>query len=735
MIKRCTVLAAGLLCLGTMPVLAQNKPYPQAVSYPNCIKPNNVTQAAMNSSVSSYYDYWKSQYLKNNLSALPGGYYVKGDVTGEADPYVALGSSEGQGYGMVIAVLMAGYDPNAHAIYDGLFKTARAFHSSINSNLMGWIVADNSGALGFYDSATDGDMDIAYSLILAHYQWGSNGTINYLNEAKKMINNGLKVSNVTTNNRLNLADWDTKSALNSRPSDWMFSHMRAFNQETNDATWLNVINNLYSVYTQFSNAYTPTTGLISDFIVKNPPQPAPRNFLEEFPETDEYNYNACRVPLRIVMDYALYGSSSALTITTKMVNWIKTKSGGNPTNIIDGYKLNGSNTGSNTEAVFVAPFVAASVTSSNNQAFLNSGWTYMKNAKSGYYSDSYNLLCQLFISGNWWKPEAGVPGNQAPTVSITSPANNASFTSPANVSITANAADNDGTVSKVEFFNGSSKLGEAVNAPYTFAWNNVVAGSYALTAKATDNGNAVTTSSVVNITVGGAPACIPATASSDDGNVPANVLDNNLSTRWSASGEQWIQLCLANSVTVTGVEIAFYSGNTRRAKFDIQLSTDGSSWTTASANLQSSGTSTALETFNITPATAKYVRIVGHGNNVNAWNSYTEVKVKTTTAAARMAANTITKEGGTNELNPMGIKVYPNPVLQTATITFQVKEAGFANLGVFNTAGKPVAQLINEQVPAGVRKTTFNAASIPAGIYILRLVHNGKVTTTKLVKE
>lgn len=273
--KRYTVLAAGLLCLGSNLVHAQNKPYPQAINYPNCIKPNNVTQAAMNTSVSSYYDYWKSKYLKNNLASLPGGYYVKGDITGSADGYTPLGSSEGQGYGMVITALMAGYDPNARTIYDGLFKTARAYRSSQNNNLMGWVVADKAAAQGHFDSATDGDIDIAYSLILAHYQWGSGGTINYLNEAKKMITSGLKVSNVTTNNRLNLGDWDTKSALNTRPSDWMMSHMRAFYQETNDATWLTVINNLYSVFTQFSNAYSPTTGLISDFVVKNPPEPAP----------------------------------------------------------------------------------------------------------------------------------------------------------------------------------------------------------------------------------------------------------------------------------------------------------------------------------------------------------------------------------------------------------------------------------------------------------------------------
>jgi chitinase len=93
-------------------------------------------------------------------------------------------------------------------------------------------------------------------------------------------------------------------------------------------------------------------------------------------------------------------------------------------------------------------------------------------------------------------------GNKPPTVSITSPANNATYTPPASVSITASASDADGTISKVEFYNGATKLGEATASPYTYTWSSVAAGTYALTAKATDNGGAVTTSATVTIVVG-----------------------------------------------------------------------------------------------------------------------------------------------------------------------------------------------------------------------------------------
>jgi YD repeat-containing protein len=90
-----------------------------------------------------------------------------------------------------------------------------------------------------------------------------------------------------------------------------------------------------------------------------------------------------------------------------------------------------------------------------------------------------------------------------PSVSITSPTGGASFTAPATINITANASDPDpgGSVAKVEFFQGATKLGEDTSSPYAFIWSNVTAGSHSLTAKATDNNGAQTTSAAVSVTV------------------------------------------------------------------------------------------------------------------------------------------------------------------------------------------------------------------------------------------
>jgi RHS repeat-associated protein len=91
--------------------------------------------------------------------------------------------------------------------------------------------------------------------------------------------------------------------------------------------------------------------------------------------------------------------------------------------------------------------------------------------------------------------------NTAPTVSLTSPATGASFIAPASITLAASAADTDGTIQKVEFFQGATLLNTDSTAPYSFDWTSVPAGSYALTAKATDNAGGVSTSAVVNISV------------------------------------------------------------------------------------------------------------------------------------------------------------------------------------------------------------------------------------------
>ncbi|WBB59583.1 discoidin domain-containing protein [Streptomyces sp. WMMC500] len=122
-----------------------------------------------------------------------------------------------------------------------------------------------------------------------------------------------------------------------------------------------------------------------------------------------------------------------------------------------------------------------------------------------------------------------------------------------------------------------------------------------------------------------------ATASADDGNEPANAIDGDLSTRWSGAGDGvWISFDLGSLATVDSVSLAWYEGDNRRATFDVELSQDGSEWSTALSRETSSGATSDFETYDVDAAQARYVRIVGHGNDSSdssKWTSISEATV------------------------------------------------------------------------------------------------------------
>lgn len=91
--------------------------------------------------------------------------------------------------------------------------------------------------------------------------------------------------------------------------------------------------------------------------------------------------------------------------------------------------------------------------------------------------------------------------NTPPVVSLTSPSKGSDFAENETITISASASDSDGSISKVEFFNGSLKIGEDTTSPYTTRINNALAGSYILTARATDNKGATSRSGEVKVTV------------------------------------------------------------------------------------------------------------------------------------------------------------------------------------------------------------------------------------------
>ena len=122
-------------------------------------------------------------------------------------------------------------------------------------------------------------------------------------------------------------------------------------------------------------------------------------------------------------------------------------------------------------------------------------------------------------------------------------------------------------------------------------------------------------------------------ANGNDGNVPQNVLDNNLNTRWSNLGiGSWILMDLGSTDTICSVDIAWFSGNQRTSNFVIATSTDGSSFSTVFSGT-SSGTTLNPEKYTFSSTDARYVRVTVNGNSQNNWASITELDVFGTSSA------------------------------------------------------------------------------------------------------
>jgi len=397
------------------------RPFPQHVTYRSgTIRPTGFKQEQLDNIVKKLYDEWKVKYLKQNVK-IPEQYYVFYNLEGILMPKNAVSVSESHGHGMILTALMAGYDKDAKKYFDGLYRFYKAHPSSNNPFLMSWQqVIDPSGNIidttdDGKDSATDGDMDIAYALLLADKQWGSKGEIDYLKEGKKIIN---AILNSDVNHglwSLKLGDWvednNPKYGTGTRTSDFMLDHLRAFFNVTADNNWMKVINKTYSIAKELYEKFAPKTGLLPDFalMVKGEYRPAPPNYLEG-PYDGNYNWNACRTPWRLPLDYLLLGVNTGIPLLTKLNTWVRAKTGEDPSKIRAGYYLNGEdlpNSATNTLA-FVAPFAVSAMIDGKNQQWLNKLWSRMNNPTSSddyYYSRTINLLCSIVLSGNWWFPK------------------------------------------------------------------------------------------------------------------------------------------------------------------------------------------------------------------------------------------------------------------------------------------------------------------------------------------
>jgi endo-1,4-beta-D-glucanase Y len=389
---------------------ATRRPFPQHVAYAaGTIRPSRRTQSQQDDDVRALYARWKSRYLASAGSGADGApLYRVGFGSGNPGRTV----SEGQGYGMLIVALMAGHDPDARSLFDGLLRFALAHPSRIDGRLMAWEVPSSQS--GGADSAFDGDADIAMALVLADAQWGSAGT-NYADAARRVLA-GVLESTVGPDSRLPmLGDWTNPngsphSQYTPRPSDFMPAHFRGWARFTGNPAWNDVVAQSQAAVGTLQQNHAPTTGLLPDFAVPTSAsdrslRPAPAGFLEG--ESDgRYGYNACRTPWRLATDALVSGDATSLAQARRLARFARDASGGDPRRIEAGYELDGRAVRGRdyfTNA-FAAPFAVAAMTDPALQTWLDDLYDAVRDHPEDYYEDSLALLSLLVITGNYWAP-------------------------------------------------------------------------------------------------------------------------------------------------------------------------------------------------------------------------------------------------------------------------------------------------------------------------------------------
>jgi len=383
-----------------------NHPYPNHTTYTSgTIKPSRFSQKELDQQVATYYEQWKKEYLRSVAKTKEPLYRI---AFGKEDSNRSnITVSEGQGYGMIITVLMAGHDPKAQTIFNGLFGFVKAHPSKYHTGLMAWKVNVNDNYVE--DSAFDGDADIAYALLLADKQWGSKGTLNYRLYAEIMIDHIYKYTIGPYSKLPMLGDWVTYNGkvynqFSIRSSDLMLSNFHTF--DTVDKRWETVLKRAINTATQLQNSYAPQSMLLPDFFVlkeKEHFQPAPKDFLEG-KNDGAYYYNACRTPLRLGIYTLLHSNATLHQNLSKLSQWLKHSTHSNVEQIHSGYALSGKPLPNSNyqSSLFVSTFGIAAMHNPKQQKWLNAIYSNVYKEHTDYYEDSVTLLSLLVMSGNYW---------------------------------------------------------------------------------------------------------------------------------------------------------------------------------------------------------------------------------------------------------------------------------------------------------------------------------------------
>ena len=377
------------------------------------------SQTNLNLELLSFYNDWKMRYLRPVENSSPLKEYLFYTLD-QPTSNNAVTCSEAMGYGMIIFPLMSKFDPAAKVHFTSIYNYIKSYPSIYNSNLMAWQqVKDTYGNIvnskPETSSATDGDMDISYGLLLAHKLWVESDKIIYKDDAVKRIN-ALMDSCVNKKDYiLTLGDWvkgikDNNFKYVTRSSDFMLYQIREFIKfdTKNSNEWKLVIRTIDSIISQQMKMQSKYNGLMPDFFIRaNGKYIAPKIKVLETHHDGDYYYNSCRIPWRYSMDIILNKTPVTNELHT-LNNWIREETLSNPENIKSGYYLANDNPGKpfgyTNDLAFIAPFLVSSLIEKGNENWTISLWKTLVNkpiTKCTFYENTLKLMAMIVATGNW----------------------------------------------------------------------------------------------------------------------------------------------------------------------------------------------------------------------------------------------------------------------------------------------------------------------------------------------
>jgi endo-1,4-beta-D-glucanase Y len=367
-------------------------PFPAHVTYRTGVTPS-VSQSARDTAVKKQYDSWKSHYLR----AACGGYLVY--ATGDAPNQGTV--SEAQGYGMNIVPLMAGYDANAKAEFDGLWHVVSTHRDG--QGMMQWKIDGKSckyADSGTPDGATDGDLDVGYGLVLADKQWGG-----YTSTAKDWLAKFYQ-ANVASDGHLKCED--DGPSTDTRPSDFMLDHLRAFAAYDPGHDWNKVVTRTEAIIKAFTAKYSPNADLLSDFVVGangSSPKPAPADYQEDQPD-NIVGYNSVRVPWHMGTDALVYGGSVSLGVAKKESASYKSHAGDDPAKIYPHTKLDGTPQNKDDQSEAANDPVGVAAMAAGDQEWTDKLWNFLATNPYGdtYYGETIKMLVYIVMASDYWTP-------------------------------------------------------------------------------------------------------------------------------------------------------------------------------------------------------------------------------------------------------------------------------------------------------------------------------------------